>query len=1076
MSRHKTLEQRRRILYSICRYWLIFTVVFIGTMGVLMPQSILSTIRGTVTDQSKAVIPGVEVNVTEVSTNVRARTVLTGDNGNYEVPDLKPGVYRVTVAMPGFKTYVADNIALDSGQARRIDITIEVGETSEHVTVEAGAAVINTESGTISGVITAQQFKDVPQVDTESPYPGPYGLLATLPGVQGAGWQVTISGQRASQVTLQDDGIQNDRTGNQSVNINTYDEVRVVTVNNTADQGRAASFNSTSKRGSNEFHGMASYKHTNSALGAKNFFDPEKTPYKFHDFYAEGGGRIIKDKTFVYVGWTHIRVPAGSFILANVPTLKMRQGDFSQFSKPIIDPLTGERFPNNVIPPNRQNETSLKVQEIYIPKPNIGGPDKFTNNHGFNFPYPDDYYLADYPLFRVDHNLTKENSLFFRYQYYWSPYVLAQPLPGFARTRTRYHDKGVLSDTHVFSSAVVNTFRFGFSGNQVKDGQTVDNFTPPKGDEAVKKIGLQGVNRRDLSAMGFPRMDISGVTRLRAIPGGVVNDEYDFSYDDSLTWSIGRHVWKFGGQYNKFNSFRSVIEEGTYGQFTFDGSFAGIGYADFLLGIPRRSVRLDPLLDRRRRAGELGLYVMDTFKVSQRLTLDYGLRWDYFVSPRFKDKLQLNWDLQTGNVIVPQSVLSRVSPLYPKTITIVPGEVVPDAAKNDFRPRVGLAYRLREDLVIRGGYGAYSERLDPFNRAITGGPFQISETYDNRIENGQALFSFPNPFPASLASARIPTNQNISGYPKKTKNGVIHQFNLSVEKEIADLGFRISYVGSRSRDLNYSLSVNKPRPSLTPFSPSRRPYSQFVGATFIREDGKSNYNALQLEAKRRVGWITFNANYTWASNLHNFLNTQNPYDVTSQWSRDDFTARHRAVITSIIELPWGRGRRYLSGAPTIVDQILGGWKLQTMSFFATGMYFSPAFSGSDPSNTNTFGGLPDRIADGNLSSGSRSVERWFDASAFVVPPPGRFGNSGVNVLVGPGLNVHHLALVKRFKVGERYSVTYNAGISNIFNRPHFKPPLNDITTPDVGQLVEVPDWNPEKTNSRRMQMQLRFEW
>jgi hypothetical protein len=231
-----------------------------------------------------------------------------------------------------------------------------------------------------------------------------------------------------------------------------------------------------------------------------------------------------------------------------------------------------------------------------------------------------------------------------------------------------------------------------------------------------------------------------------------------------------------------------------------------------------------------------------------------------------------------------------------------------------------------------------------------------------------------------------------------------------------------------------------------------------------------------MEAKRRVGWLTFNANYTWASNLHNFLNTENPYDVTTRWSRDDFTQRHRAVITTIMELPWGRGRPYLSNAPAIVDQILGGWKLQTMSFLATGTYFSPAFSGSDPSNTNTFGGLPDRIGDGNLPRGQRTVDRWFDPAAFAVPPAGRFGNSAPNVLIGPGLNVHHLALVKRFKVGERFTLTYNAGISNIFNHPHFQPPLNTINEPDAGALVASPDWNPEKTNSRRMQMQLRIEW
>src|SRR5690606_29279764 len=243
-------------------------------------------------------------------------------------------------------------------------------------------------------------------------------------------------------------------------------------------------------------------------------------------------------------------------------------------------------------------------------------------------------------------------------------------------------------------------------------------------------------------------------------------------------------------------------------------------------------------------------------------------------------------------------------------------------------------------------------------------------------------FAFPNPFPASLASANIPS-QSVSGYPLDTSNGEIHQFNVSLEKQVSDIGIRLSYVGSRSRNLNYDLSINKPEPSLIPFAPSRRPYPQFVGTSFIRNDGKSNYDSMQLEVRRRTGWFTFNGNYTWSSNLHNFLKTENPYDVTSHWSRDDFNPRHRAVITTIVELPWGHGRRFLSQTSSFVNAILGGWKLQTMSYFATGKYFSPRFSGLDPSGTNTVGGLPIafqmeifRVASGPWRNGSSHRPLW----------------------------------------------------------------------------------------------------
>lgn len=376
-------------------------LIFMGVGGgSLQAQSALSSLRGTVRDPSQAVVPGVEVNLTEATTKVRARTVLSDDNGNYEIPDLKPGVYRLTAELSGFKTYVAENIVLDSGQVRRLNITLQLGEATEQVTVEAGAPVITTETGTVSGAVTSIQYKDAPVVDT-IPYPGYQTLLSTLPGVVGQGWTVSISGQRGLGISLQDDGVQNDRSGNQSVNMNTYDEVKVVTVNNTADQARAASLNATTKRGTNAFHGMLSYKHSNSALGARSFLDPQKTPYKFHDFYGEAGGPIIRDRTFFYIGWTHLWVPASSFPIATVASEKMRRGDFSQVPRPVLDPLTGQQFPGNVIPVDRLNPTSLKTQELYIPRPNLGGPDQLTNNHGYLFPYPDDSSEAFRPRLRV---------------------------------------------------------------------------------------------------------------------------------------------------------------------------------------------------------------------------------------------------------------------------------------------------------------------------------------------------------------------------------------------------------------------------------------------------------------------------------------------------------------------------------------------------------------------------------------------------------------------------------------------------------------------------------------------------
>jgi hypothetical protein len=466
---------------------------------------------------------------------------------------------------------------------------------------------------------------------------------------------------------------------------------------------------------------------------------------------------------------------------------------------------------------------------------------------------------------------------------------------------------------------------------------------------------------------------------------------------------------------------------------------------------------------------------MDSFKVNPSLTLDYGLRWDYFESPTYQDGLQYNWNPDTNQVIVSPDAMSKISPLYPKTISVVSGNPVPKPRRTNFRPRIGFAYRWRDKSVLRGGYGVFTERLDPFARLQGGGPFQISETYLNEVTSGTPLFTFPNPFPGSLAAATVPS-QTISGFPAETRNGAIHQFNLSIERDIVGLGFRLSYIGSRSRGLNYGLNINKPRPSLIPFTAARRPFPQFVSATFDRNDGQSNYNAMQFEVLRKVGAVVFNAHYTYASNLHNFLNLQDPYNVSSHWSRDTEDRRHRLVVTSRLELPWGRGRRFLSNAPRVLDAVVGGWRLHTISYLGSGQFFSPAFSGPDPSNTGTFGGLPDRTADGNLAESQRRVEKWFDPAAFAIPRAGSFGNSGVNILEGQSQNVHHLGFVKRVALTERLGMTVTLSGANIFNHPNFTGMRNNISAASPGQYTATIGVHSESLQERTFEGKIRFDF
>jgi hypothetical protein len=1042
-------------------------------------QTDLSTIRGVAADQSGAVVPNVAISLTDTERNTTRQTT-TNANGEYEIPFLIPGVYRLEGTGSGFRVFVANEIRLANRETRRIDVMLEVGPTGSEVTVTAGAAVIATEGSQVAAGFSGQKFVDGPLSQSFFPQ----AQMTTLPNVQTemGGFNLRLAGQPSQQVAESLDGVVNDGTVNLVQNMFDFEELQVVPVNNTAEFSRVGNFTLTGRGGTNQFHGRVFYDFTNSALNARNTFEPYKVPYKEHRGAANLSGPIIRNKTFFYVSYNMTRIPSSTFYNRNVPPAAFRQGNFSSLlgqANPVSikDPTTGQPFPGNIIPPNRINATSNKIQDLYIPLPNQGTAGTRTNNFGFLHQWPIDLLKWDGYTGRVDHNFSSRNQLFARYIDRHTPYVLAGSFPNVGTwTRDRDHYSIVVSDTHTFTPALINTARFGWISDRIIDGGTIDGFTPITGDAVVNTIGLQGVNPRNLSAMGFPRLNIEGVTNLNVQAGGTNQDRRDLSYSDTVSWSKGPHVIKFGGELRTFNQLVDVVPEGTYGIFGFNGTFTGDAYADFLLGLPQNSARLDPLTNRRQKAYELGLFITDTFKISRRLTLDYGLRWDYFGSSKYEDNLQFNWDAATNQILVPQESLSKISPLYPTNlVSVVAGQAVPTPSKTNFRPRFGGAYRISDTFVIRGGYGIFTETLGNFNRLQGTGPFQLSETFFNSVVNGQPLFSLPNPFPAG--SGTIPS-QSVSGYPLQTENGAIHQFNASIEKQLGGFGLRLSYIGSRSNGLNYLLELNKPQPSTTPFAQSRRPYPQFINATQWQSDGRARYDSGQIEINRKWGALQLNAHYTISNAMADYLNLQNPYDHY-QWNRDQYNSRHRAVIDFTYDLPFGKGRRFLGTAPGAVNAVLGGWQLTTISYFQTGQYFTPTFTGSDPSNTNTFGGIPDRIGEGNLPRSERNPQRWFDASAFRVPAPGTFGNSGVNVLQGPGLNLHHLTIIKEFRPVERVRFVLQGNAANVFNRPHYAFPSANISIPgQVGRFLTTlgSGSSRERANQREISVRLRIEF
>jgi outer membrane receptor protein involved in Fe transport len=1004
-----------------------------------------STIRGHVADPTAAAVSGAAVKLVSLETSVE-RNVATNSDGDFEIPDLQRGRYKLTVTQSGFKNFVADNIVLETSTIRRVDAVLEIGTLGSEITVQANAAVIETDSAKIQGSFTKQRFEEAPWIGDGR---NPQILMATLPLVQATSgvYGIQVAGLPNSQTQTAIDGLGGDGTSLQTANVHFMQDVNIVVGTNSAEFSRPGYINMTTKGGTNEWHGAAAYWHQNTALAARNFFAATKPASLFHTYVGELSGPAIKNKLFFFASISGQVWPGGNFILRDVPTAKMRQGDFSEVlpRTPIVDPLNNRApFAGNIIPASRVNPVSSKIMDKYLPAPNLGNPGQLNNNFGFLFPYPTDLFEFKAYEYRADWRITANNTLYGRAILSKPNYVLAGNYPGLAWTRVRDSRNFVFEDTHIFSPTFVNSIRFGWYQPIVNDGGTVDGYKPITGDAVVKELGIQGVNPEGLSGMGFPVVNITGFQPIRVNPAGSpLQNDILKTFTNAATLSRGPHTFKFGGELRLSSNLVNTIPENTYGNFSFTGQLTGYAPSDFYLGVPFSSVRLAPLTNRTQRDKELGLYINDTWKVNSRLTFDWGLRWDRFGSPTYDDGKIFRWDRDSGNVVVPEGV--SISPLYPvNTIRVVRGQVRTNPSEKNFQPRLGLAWRpWGQNWVVRGGYSVFTEQVGRFARANGGGPYQLTETFFN---NTATLLPWPNPFPSG---AGAPPSQSVAGFPIDTKNGRLHQFTATVERQVKDIGFRASYQGTRSRGMNYSVELNKPQPSTTPFAQARRPWPQYVGASFTRNDGAQNFNSLTLQAQRKTGLVTFDVHWTLASNYWNYQNLENPY-APLFWERDTNTVRQRLVTNVMFQLPVGRGKTFLSNANRVTDHVVGGWQIYWIAFMETGQFFGATFSGADPSGTNTASGRADRLANGNLPPDQRRLDRWFDIAAFARPQAGRFGNTATNSLEGPGLHLHNLTIGKTFPLTERVKFTFMAASQNIANHPSFSNPASNINATNVG--------------------------
>lgn len=1074
-------------------------VVGVGLLfcSLAVAQTTFGVIRGRVMDPSGAGIPGVRVVVTNASTNIE-KTATGDESGAYEVGYLQPGPYSVIAEAAGFKKFVAKDILLNANAVVLVDAKLEVGEISNSVTVTGAVPLINTENAVVSDVKSVEQYMKTPLNVRGNWDSYVMNYMSTVPGAQptDSGYDIAYGGTRGSASNITVDGI-NIRSplfggagGPAMPSMEFIQEVDVELSGSPAEFGSPGQVTVVTKGGANTLHGSAFWYYNTAGLNARDFFASRKAFNVMNDFGAHIAGPLRKNRTFYSGSFEGFNVHSAATLNLNLPSDRVRNGDFSQVKDAkgnaivIKDPFTGIPFAGGIIPASQLNPVAQKIQTRFYPTANFGNPESVVGNYRDVIKQTQRKEQVD---IRLDHQLSAANSLFGRFDAMRAPNPgLEGSLPtiGF-RIQRRQTRNFLLSDTHIFRPTLVNEFRFGiYRGFNPRSG-------PINGPDIVQQLGLTNLapNLPDINAL--PTFAISGFQGITQTPYNTPA-EINYQWQDNLTWAHGRHTVKMGTEIvHNYAATYTVSPQSAFGSISFTGTYSGYSYADFLLGIARSASRTTSGFVRDHRTNtDLGFFVQDDFKVSPRLTLTFGLRYE--VNPPYVEKegRSANFDPRTGQLIVPNEaakaqlnpafVASNLVPIVTASQAGLP-ESLAFADELNFAPRVGLAYKLTSDnkTVLRLGAGVFNDHLaSPIWSGMGGGPYAGSASAPpNKITNGVALWQLPAMFPATLNQG---STASLVGMDPHIRTPYIEQWNFTLEREIAHMGLRASYIGIRSQKLVTQRDVNQLIPSTVPFSVGRRPFSQLSSVIYTENGDTAFYNGLMVSVERRFQHgFQFQASHTWAKNLtndHTEVETgslpQNAYDGRSEWGNNSYTRRHRSILTASYDLPFGAGHHL--GTHGLLSRVVGDWSLTAFGLMQTGQYFTPSFSGGDPANTGASGGRPDRVANGNLDN--PTITGWFDRSAFVVPPAnaGRFGNSGVNILRGPGTAVLDMGMFKKVPIKERLQFQLEMTFTNVLNHPNFGLPNALITSSSVG-LVQSSQ-TIEGAGPRTARLGLRMDW
>lgn len=1072
-------------------------------LGVVQGRAQLTTgtISGSVTDVSGGVIPSANLKIINVDTGV-VRAVKTDEDGIYVAASLRPGHYMVETSVSGFQSQSKIGLVLSADQKLEVDFTLKPGAERQAVTVVGRSAqLVETTTSTLGQVISEEPVQNLPLNGRN--YQQLISLTAGVaPGAEGSHTEghYVIDGGRGTGNLFLVDGVDVTNSFNDPARINpslaAIGEFKVITNNFSAEYGRATGgvVSVQIKGGTNQLHGSLFEFLRNQALDGRNFFAPQKLPFKENQFGFSLGGPIKRNKTFFFGDYqgTQVRYSGEADYSAEsptsattgpglftVPTAAMRNGDFSSElpNTVIYDPTTSRPtpFPNNMIPADRFDHAAAYMLSL-LPLPNQTGPFNYISDLPAS-------YDADVFDVRIDHHISDRDSVYGSYSF---TNVNGQTQPpfgqanGFLITNDYPHDRTSRADihyTHTFGAEAVNDLILAYARDRW--------YGPPAaGQQYNPNVGVPYINTspNDVATSGLPLVDIPGYT----IFGGPAGAPYDFAtnlpqFDDNFAWIKGRHMFKTGFSFiaRQFNADINVFSRGFYVPLSFTTSLYGTGgdaLASFLLGYPYEAERTQnsPYSLRNK---EYGAYFQDTWRTTKRLTLDLGLRYDLFPAGTEAFDRQSNFDLATkGMIIAGQNGVSNTDNVHTNSL--------------DFGPHVGFSYALTRNKLtaIRGGYGIAYQPLGSLGAGVTDSRLPGNPPFANNFTEILPLFVPPTLTISGGLPIPAPNLSNPSGdityVPPHEPPTYVQFWNLDLQHALpAGILLDIAYAGSRGVHLPGVVNLNQAPPD--PGDPSTRsPISASIASlNALLNYASSSYNALQVKVERHFfkGFYLLGA-YTYSKSMDNDSadsssdasnassgEPQNSFDWAAEYAPSDYDVRHQLVVSYVYELPFGRGQRFLSTPGRFATAVFGGWQVNGITTVQSGSPFTPVVA-NPLANAGPGGAIrPNRIGSGQLPSSQQIVNKWFNVADFPVPPPYQFGNSGRNVLTGPGLVDFDFSLFKRIPITERVDLEFRTEAFNIFNHPNFALPDASIGTPQAGIITAA-------ANPRQIQFALHLQF